>query len=67
LRVSTDAAACKGIRADVAGTGEVCLDPGDPARRDFRDCDNEFCGPDVPCEKAPDAVRGLVVETRDAQ
>lgn len=42
---SHDAAACKGVRAEVVGTGETCPDPGDPARRDFRDCNNGFCGP----------------------
>jgi hypothetical protein len=42
---SHEAAACKGIRAEVVGAGETCLDPGDPARRDFRDCNNGFCGP----------------------
>jgi formylglycine-generating enzyme required for sulfatase activity len=36
---------CKGIRAEVVGAGETCLDPSDPARRDFRDCNNDFCGP----------------------
>ena len=42
---SHEAAACKGIRAEIAGAGETCLDPGDPARRGFRDCNNGFCGP----------------------
>jgi hypothetical protein len=37
-----EAAACKGLRVEVVGAGETCLDP---ARRDFRDCDNGFCGP----------------------
>jgi hypothetical protein len=41
---SDEAAACKGIRAEVVGIGETCLDPGDPARRGFRDCNNGFCG-----------------------
>ena len=40
-----EAAACKGLRVEVVGAGETCLDPGDPARRDFRDCNNGFCGP----------------------
>ena len=40
-----EAAACKGVRAEVVGAGETCLDPGDPARREFRDCNNGFCGP----------------------
>jgi formylglycine-generating enzyme required for sulfatase activity len=38
-------AGCKGIRVEVVGIGEVCLDPGDPTQRDFRDCHNAFCGP----------------------
>ena len=42
---SHEAVACTGIRVEVVGTGEACLDPGDPARRDFRDCNNGFCGP----------------------
>ena len=40
-----EAAACKGLRVEVVGAGETCLDPADPARRDFRDCNNGFCGP----------------------
>jgi formylglycine-generating enzyme required for sulfatase activity len=40
-----EAAACKGLRVEVVGAAETCLDPGDPARRDFRDCNNGFCGP----------------------
>lgn len=42
---SQEAAACKGVRAVIVGIGEACLDPGDPARRDFRDCKDGFCGP----------------------
>ena len=42
---SHETAACKGIRAEVVGTGEACLDPVDPARRGFRDCNSGFCGP----------------------
>ena len=42
---SHETAACKGIRAEVIGTGEACLDPVDPARRGFRDCNSGFCGP----------------------
>ena len=42
---SAEAATCNGMRAEVAGPGETCLDPGDPARRDFRDCRDSFCGP----------------------
>lgn len=38
-------AECKGFRAAVAGVDETCLVPGDPTRRDFRDCHNGFCGP----------------------
>jgi formylglycine-generating enzyme required for sulfatase activity len=38
-------AECNGIRAAVVGAGERCLDPSDSARRDFRDCNNDFCGP----------------------
>jgi formylglycine-generating enzyme required for sulfatase activity len=37
--------ACNGIRADVVGTPGACLDPGEPARRAFRDCRDGFCGP----------------------
>jgi formylglycine-generating enzyme required for sulfatase activity len=36
---------CDGIRADVVGTPEACLDPREPARRSFRDCRDGFCGP----------------------
>ena len=39
------AAPCTGLRAELAGAGETCLDPGDPARREFRDCNDGFCGP----------------------
>jgi formylglycine-generating enzyme required for sulfatase activity len=49
---------CKGFRADVVGTGETCLDPGDPARRDFRDCSNDFCGPAMVALPNGRGVRG---------
>jgi formylglycine-generating enzyme required for sulfatase activity len=42
---SSGAQSCKGVRAEVVGNGETCLDPADPARRDFRDCNDGFCGP----------------------
>jgi formylglycine-generating enzyme required for sulfatase activity len=44
-RAPSATADCKGIRAEVVGRGEICLDPSDPAQRDFRDCNNDFCGP----------------------
>jgi formylglycine-generating enzyme required for sulfatase activity len=39
------ATTCQGFRAEVVGKGETCLDPSDPARREFKDCNNGFCGP----------------------
>jgi formylglycine-generating enzyme required for sulfatase activity len=39
------AGTCQGFRAEVIGNGETCLDPGDPARREFKDCNDGFCGP----------------------
>ncbi|MEM7776354.1 MAG: SUMF1/EgtB/PvdO family nonheme iron enzyme [Pseudomonadota bacterium] len=36
---------CAGIRTNVAGKGVACLDPSDPAKREFRDCSGGFCGP----------------------
>jgi formylglycine-generating enzyme required for sulfatase activity len=38
-------ASCNGVRADVVGRPETCLDPHEPARRSFRDCLDGFCGP----------------------
>ena len=49
---------CKGIRAEVGGAGETCLDPSDPARRDFRDCNNAFCGPAMVALPTGRGVRG---------
>jgi formylglycine-generating enzyme required for sulfatase activity len=49
---------CKGIRADVVGTGETCLDPSDPERRDFRDCNDAFCGPAMVALPKGRGVRG---------
>ena len=40
-------AACSGIRTEVAGKGIVCLDPADPAKREFQDCAGGFCGPQM--------------------
>jgi formylglycine-generating enzyme required for sulfatase activity len=53
--VNTD---CKGIQAEVVGAGEICLDPNDPARRDFRDCSNDFCGPAMVALPKGRGVRG---------
>jgi formylglycine-generating enzyme required for sulfatase activity len=36
----------------------MCLDPGDPARRDFRDCDNDFCGPAMAALPTGRGLRG---------
>jgi formylglycine-generating enzyme required for sulfatase activity len=36
---------CNGVLANVVGTGRTCLDPRDPAAREFRDCKHGFCGP----------------------
>jgi formylglycine-generating enzyme required for sulfatase activity len=36
---------CSGVLANVVGTGRTCLDPRDPAAREFRDCRDGFCGP----------------------
>jgi formylglycine-generating enzyme required for sulfatase activity len=36
---------CNGVLADIVGRGKTCLDPGDPAAREFRDCRDGFCGP----------------------
>jgi formylglycine-generating enzyme required for sulfatase activity len=49
---------CKSVRAEVVGTGETCLDPGDPARRDFRDCSNDFCGPAMVALPSGRSLRG---------
>src|SRR5262245_29176389 len=54
-RETTD---CKGIRADVVGKGETCLDPGDPARREFVDCNKGFCGPTMVALPKGSGVRG---------
>ena len=50
---------CKGIRAEVAGKGETCLDPGDPARREFQDCNGGFCGPAMVALPSGRYLRGL--------
>jgi formylglycine-generating enzyme required for sulfatase activity len=36
---------CNGVLAHVVGKGKTCLDPSDPAAREFRDCRDGFCGP----------------------
>jgi formylglycine-generating enzyme required for sulfatase activity len=36
---------CNGVLANVVGSGRTCLDPRDPAAREFRDCKDGFCGP----------------------
>jgi formylglycine-generating enzyme required for sulfatase activity len=36
---------CNGVLADVVGKGKTCLDPSDPAAREFRDCKDGLCGP----------------------
>jgi formylglycine-generating enzyme required for sulfatase activity len=36
---------CNGVLAHIVGKGRTCLDPRDPAAREFRDCKDGFCGP----------------------
>ena len=38
-------ARCNGVLADIVGKGKTCLNPSDPAAREFRDCKDGFCGP----------------------
>ena len=42
----TEAPSCAGIITEVAGKwGMACLDPTDPAKREFEDCRDGICGP----------------------
>ena len=36
---------CDGVLAAIVGKGKTCLNPRDPAAREFRDCKGDFCGP----------------------
>jgi formylglycine-generating enzyme required for sulfatase activity len=36
---------CNGVLANVVGAGKTCLNPRDPAAREFRDCKDGLCGP----------------------
>ena len=49
---------CRGIRAELVGRGETCLDPADPARRAFMDCNKGFCGPLMVALPKGGGVRG---------
>jgi formylglycine-generating enzyme required for sulfatase activity len=49
---------CDGARAEVVGKGATCLDPADPARREFQDCHNGFCGPTMVVLPKGSSVRG---------
>jgi formylglycine-generating enzyme required for sulfatase activity len=55
---SSETANCNGMRAEVVGKGATCLDPGDPARREFQDCNNGYCGPTMVALPKGQSVRG---------
>ena len=51
--------ACAGVLANIAGKGTTCLDTSDPAKREFRDCAGDICGPLMVTILPGHGVRGV--------